>query len=76
MLLALSNLFPLCLVVCVSSCASNCFPTIVSSTALQKLPGSLGASRRPFVRPVKGSVGSLVVVGQVAKCFQVKYAEM
>ena len=34
-----------------------------ASTASQKLPRSLGASRRPLVSPVKSPVGSAIVVG-------------
>ncbi len=34
-----------------------------TSTASQKLPRSLGTSRRPFVGPVKRAMRSAIVVG-------------
>ncbi len=42
---------------------TRCRVPQVTSTASQKLPRSLGTSRRPFVGPVKRAMRSAIVVG-------------
>src|SRR5258708_36882812 len=44
-------------------CKCDCGETTTASTASQKLPRSLGTSRRPFVSPVKRAMRSAIVVG-------------